>query len=266
MKKKEADALLARYGLSSSTMLQNYLNESPEAQGEPSKASSAEQVSDTVTPSTDQPDVSKNSAEIDILNAAEDYADAWCTMQCDSDNDHLREHTKTLGKLKRVIRAALAAPAPERKLTDAEIINVFHKHGIGLLGYAGLDPFPLDGEDAPLFIAAARDLLNRQGEQNGWVSVEDRLPDDGDVVLIKTNKANVLGARNQLMQYHVATFCKGRNATEVKRSRVQQYADECGNNRRPYRWSGDGPCDWFGQEVEYWMPLPAAPTAQKDKP
>lgn len=90
-----------------------------------------------------------------------------------------------------------------------------------------------------------------------WISVDDLLPEDGDIVLIKTNCTNVRGARNQLRQHHVATFYKGRTAAEVARTGIQRFADEGCNNLRPYRWSGDGPCSWFGQDVTHWMPIPA---------
>jgi hypothetical protein len=94
-----------------------------------------------------------------------------------------------------------------------------------------------------------------------WIPTKSRnLPQDGDVVLIKTNCTNVRGRRNQLLQYHVATFCLGRSTSEVESSGVIRFADEHGNNLRPYRWSGDGPCAWFGQEVTHWMPLPEPPT------
>lgn len=89
-----------------------------------------------------------------------------------------------------------------------------------------------------------------------WINTEDRVPEHGDVVLIRTNRTNVTTYRGQPMQHHVATFCKGVTAAEVEASGVQHFADEGGNNLRPYRWSGDGPCSWFGQDVTHWMQIP----------
>lgn len=34
------------------------------------------------------------------------------------------------------------------------------------------------------------------------------------------------------------------------------FADEDGNNERPYRWDTFGPSDYFGQECEKWFRLP----------
>ena len=85
-----------------------------------------------------------------------------------------------------------------------------------------------------------------------WINIEDELPNDKEVVLIKTNEQNVFGHNGELMQLHIATFVKGKTKEELENSKTFCGADEWGNNLRPYRWDGDGPCDWFGQEVEYW--------------
>lgn len=88
------------------------------------------------------------------------------------------------------------------------------------------------------------------------ISIEDRVPEDRQVVLIYTNETNVFGSKGQLMRFHVATFVKGRTAEEVERDRCSTFGDQQWNNRVPYGWKGDGPCAWFGQEVTHWMPLP----------
>ena len=85
-----------------------------------------------------------------------------------------------------------------------------------------------------------------------WFDVHDVLPQDGEAVLIYTNETHVFGHGGRLMREHVTTFCQGRAAAEGEASRRQEFADECGNNRRPFRWKGDGPCSWFGQEVTHW--------------
>lgn len=58
----------------------------------------------------------------------------------------------------------LVSPAAE--LTDEEIVDELAKHGVGMLGHASdVEPFPLDGDDAPIFIAACRALLARSPAQ-----------------------------------------------------------------------------------------------------
>lgn len=44
-------------------------------------------------------------------------------------------------------------------MTDQQIVEILAKHGIGEAWHVGVTPFPLDGEDAPLFIAAYREML-----------------------------------------------------------------------------------------------------------
>lgn len=85
-----------------------------------------------------------------------------------------------------------------------------------------------------------------------WINVVDELPNDGEVVLIYTNETNVFGYGGRLMREHVATFRKGRALQEVEASGHIEFADEWGNNLKPFRWQGDGPCDWFGQQVTHW--------------
>lgn len=85
-----------------------------------------------------------------------------------------------------------------------------------------------------------------------WIDVEVALPDDGEVVLIYTNETNVYGRGRRLMREHVATFYRGRSADEVDPIGRQDFADECGNNLRPFRWAGAGPLSWFGQDVTHW--------------
>jgi len=88
--------------------------------------------------------------------------------------------------------------------------------------------------------------------QMKWIDVRHELPNDDETVLIFTNETNVFGPNRRLMREHVATFRRGRTATEVAATRRQEFADEYGNNLRPFRWVGDGPCSWFGQEVTHW--------------
>lgn len=63
----------------------------------------------------------------------------------------------------------IAHPEPVAELTDEEIVGELAKHGIGMLGHTSdVEPFPLDGDDAPIFIAAYRALLARSPAQPEW--------------------------------------------------------------------------------------------------
>ena len=109
-----------------------------------------------------------------------------------------------------------------------------------------------------------------------WISVKDRLPEDGETVLIWSGG------------YHVATIEKGITEEErrqmkngelpdpeetgwtlstgyftTKRSGTYTRADVFGNNKVPYCWNGvNSPMNWFGQDVTHWMHLPDAPKGE----
>lgn len=44
-------------------------------------------------------------------------------------------------------------------MTDQEIVDCLARHGIGWGDESGVTAYPLDGEDAPIYIAAIRELL-----------------------------------------------------------------------------------------------------------
>ena len=85
-----------------------------------------------------------------------------------------------------------------------------------------------------------------------WISVNDRLPNDGDEVLIYTG-----------YKYDIVSFNKGISLNEREkdsshRSKLIKPEDEYGNNKRPYNWT-NSPVQYFGQEITHWMPLPESP-------
>lgn len=84
-----------------------------------------------------------------------------------------------------------------------------------------------------------------------WISVAYELPDNLDVVLIRTSETNVFGRGGVLRNMHVAQFCRGNTSAENPKGPWGQ-DDQYGNNRCPYSWHGDGPCRWFGQDVTHW--------------
>lgn len=79
-----------------------------------------------------------------------------------------------------------------------------------------------------------------------WISVKDRLPEDGTYVLGYYNGGNWGVAKGQ---YSV----------------VVRFVDDKGfesNNTKPYYWDTHGPLTLFGQDIDFWMPLPASPVGR----
>lgn len=92
-----------------------------------------------------------------------------------------------------------------------------------------------------------------------WVSVKDRLPEDGQRVLIRHTRGTWIAHDPETVNYVVAKFVRGKTAEECKKLGVYTFADVHGNNLVPYRWDCFGPDSFFGQDVDYWMPLPKPP-------
>lgn len=92
---------------------------------------------------------------------------------------------------------------------------------------------------------------------SNWIDVKQRLPSEGQLVLIETNRTNVYYCNEHdqetLKRHHVAVFRQGKIPKPGERI---YWPDKSDNNFKPYRWDGDGPCDWFGQDVVRWMPIP----------
>lgn len=105
-----------------------------------------------------------------------------------------------------------------------------------------------------------------------WINTKDKLPQDNEIVIICIGK-----------EVHLVHFCRGisseerekmdkgelpnpvetiwRNSEgyiETVRSKTFKFCDEWLNNEVPYAWiSLDGIRQWCGQDVTYWLPLPA---------
>ena len=78
------------------------------------------------------------------------------------------------------------------------------------------------------------------------ISVTDSLPPFDQYVLIHVNKNN--WGDDEDVYWRVA-----------RRVPANCY----GNNRRFYEWDEHGPSKRFGQEVDFWMPLPKMPPVKK---
>lgn len=105
--------------------------------------------------------------------------------------------------------------------------------------------------------AVAKHLYESGYRKQEWISVDDRLPEDGQMVLIYDGRAY-----QWKPTVNCAIFQKGKTAAQLKEEgcRVISFADEYGNNKKPYRWRAVlGPMVWFGQMVTHWMPLPELP-------
>ena len=99
-------------------------------------------------------------------------------------------------------------------------------------------------------------------KDSGWISVEDRLPENNTYVLVYYNEIyNPWSDRDSDPHFVVAKFIRGLSKEDRKRTgeRTICRADESGNNERPYIWDTFGTNTLLGQSVNYWMPLPAAP-------
>ena len=107
-----------------------------------------------------------------------------------------------------------------------------------------------------------------------WISVEDRLPDENEHVLIlmgseievATIKKGISQEERRKMKSGELPdneefgYIPGRPVFTVKRSEAIKPYDEWGNNTVPYKWyAQSGPMQWCGQFVSHWMPLPEPP-------
>ena len=102
-----------------------------------------------------------------------------------------------------------------------------------------------------------------------WISVKDRLPEEGEYVLIYTGSFQVARIEKGISVAERELMDKGdiENPTEhgwnlsegyftVKRSEVYKACDEHLNNRVAFCWyANGGPMTWFGQDVTHWMKL-----------
>jgi len=81
-----------------------------------------------------------------------------------------------------------------------------------------------------------------------WVSVKDELPPRRKYVLIHLTKTNWIDEDDPDYVY-----------CDVAMRVSAKYE---GNNQRHYSWETFGPSSYFGQEVDYWCPIPKLPVSQ----
>ena len=106
-----------------------------------------------------------------------------------------------------------------------------------------------------------------------WISVNERLPERGEYVLIWCGSVQVARiekgismAERKAMQDGILDdpvergWCASEGWRSHRRSDLFRGCDEWGNNLVPYHWyANGGPMSWFGQDVTHWMPLPEPP-------
>ena len=106
-----------------------------------------------------------------------------------------------------------------------------------------------------------------------WISVDDRLPEEGKYVIVWVGSVQVARIEKGITEEERQKMKNGEIDDRIeygwiqstvciplKRSDLYKACDVHGNNRVPYRWKANGgPMEWFGQNVTHWMPLPETP-------
>ena len=131
------------------------------------------------------------------------------------------------------------------------------------------NPFVQGNEDLAAAFEMAKALMQEKLESkkynNGWISTKDDLPKEGEQVTVFVNgaeePANIhYGITNEQRE-------KMKNGelpdpvevlgdwSTAKRSSILKAGDVHGNNAVPYSWSGPGPFEWFGQDINFWRPV-----------
>ena len=86
-----------------------------------------------------------------------------------------------------------------------------------------------------------------------WTSVKDKLPENNQYVLAIHNRGTWRDSDDPVkVNYVVLKFVRGTTTGQGQN-------DMQGNNLVPYGWNSFGPDHFFGQSVDYWMPLPEYP-------
>ena len=127
--------------------------------------------------------------------------------------------------------------------------------------------------DLPSVEEYANELYNAGYRKQEWISVDERLPEEGKYVIVWVGSVQVARIEKGITEEERQKMKNGEvddrieygwsqstGCIPLKRSDLYKACDVHGNNRVPYRWKANGgPMEWFGQNVTHWMPLPEAP-------
>lgn len=102
----------------------------------------------------------------------------------------------------------------------------------------------------------------RKNPYSLWISVKERLPEDGQRCLIFDKSKHVYWDINKpetIINIYCANFEKG----EHKPNGPWRSCDTgFGNNQFPWSWH-EGPRTWNSQYIPFWQPLPEPPEETK---
>lgn len=150
-----------------------------------------------------------------------------------------------------------------------ELIDNFHRD---LSPFAGNEKlFVVDDN-----VEQAEYLIEHGVTVQEWISVEDRLPEENEYVMIWCGECQIARIekgiseeqrnamkRGELDDPYETGWTLSSGYFTLKRSQSYKACDEQGNNRVPYCWyANGGPMKWFGQEVTHWAYLPPPPKGE----
>lgn len=101
-------------------------------------------------------------------------------------------------------------------------------------------------------------------DTNGWISVKEKLPEEGIYILVHIINRNWSGSKDPKgIFYKVVRLKKGISQMERrelkskgdKRADIHTSSDEWDNNLLPYCWTEFGMDSYFGQDVDYWQEI-----------
>ena len=95
-----------------------------------------------------------------------------------------------------------------------------------------------------------------------WVSVEDRLPEHRQAVLVRRieddwGHHHTLsdGEGHEAWRWKACIFLKGKTCDELGEYEPRKPQDQWGNNLVPYCWDTFGALTLFGQQVTHWAAI-----------
>lgn len=96
-----------------------------------------------------------------------------------------------------------------------------------------------------------------------WISIKDKLPEEGKYVIVRHNRGTWRDGTDQAnVNCVVAKMLKGLSLKDrekldpnSERARTYRGEDEHGNNLVPYSFDTFGTDSFCGQSITHWMPI-----------